>query len=424
MSFIKNRGVGTLALCLACLAGCEGVSPSGLSPSPSPMELFPSPMNFGQTQTQMNLNISAATGSVATWSCETTSSWITIDPTSGTGDGQTTVTVDRNGLAAGEHTADISVVTDLGTETVRVTATVVEGAGLTGTIAFASDRAGNFDIYTMDASDLEKDVTRRTSNDADDVNPTWSHDGLRFAFASNRTGKYQIYVMSPGGTPELLIESTVDDNYPSYSPDGLLMAFLRTEDGAQDPDLYVVDLAVGSVPVKLNNSQNVNFASGMSWNAEELHVGPSKPAWSPDSSKVIVAGYAIVVSQRASGAHEFNVNDPNADIRAVSVNNGIGFSWQSWVAQSPDGARLALACGIRLSISNLTGGIEDPIYETDCDVYAAPDYSSDGRHIAFGPRIDGNRDIYVIDTFRTEGSYLRVRLTDNAADDQTPVWMP
>ncbi|MBN2562172.1 MAG: hypothetical protein JXQ75_14710 [Phycisphaerae bacterium] len=47
-----------------------------------------------------------------------------------------------------------------------------------------------------------------------------------------------------------------------------------------------------------------------------------------------------------------------------------------------------------------------------------------GNHIAFGPAIDGNRDIYVIDTFQTEGTYLRVRLTDNAADDQTPVWRP
>ncbi len=45
--------------------------------------------------------------------------------------------------------------------------------GPNGQIAFASNKDGNFEIYSMDANDDGSDVTRLTEDDADDREPDW-----------------------------------------------------------------------------------------------------------------------------------------------------------------------------------------------------------------------------------------------------------
>src|SRR5689334_21307646 len=80
-----------------------------------------------------------------------------------------------------------------------------------GRIAFASNRAGNFDIYTMSADG--KAVTRLTTSPAADFEPTWSPDGARIAFLSQRglphslvkDGYSRLYVMRATGGPERLL---------------------------------------------------------------------------------------------------------------------------------------------------------------------------------------------------------------------------
>ncbi|MCU0495572.1 MAG: hypothetical protein MUD01_28630 [Chloroflexaceae bacterium] len=61
------------------------------------------------------------------------------------------------------------------------------------TIAFASNRDGNYELYTMASSGGGE--TRLTNSGGDDDAPTWSADGRQLAFASNRSGTWQIYLM-------------------------------------------------------------------------------------------------------------------------------------------------------------------------------------------------------------------------------------
>ena len=70
-------------------------------------------------------------------------------------------------------------------------------APVSGRIAFASDRDGNYDIYLMNADGTG--LTRLTDNDADDWHPAWSPDGQRIAFASERDGNYDIYLLDERG---------------------------------------------------------------------------------------------------------------------------------------------------------------------------------------------------------------------------------
>jgi Tol biopolymer transport system component len=64
---------------------------------------------------------------------------------------------------------------------------------------------------------------------ADDAHPTWSPDGLKVAFASNRAtvaGHYQIFVVGVDGTGLTnLTPSLMGASKPSWSPDGSRIAF-------------------------------------------------------------------------------------------------------------------------------------------------------------------------------------------------------
>jgi TolB protein len=59
---------------------------------------------------------------------------------------------------------------------------------------------------------------RLTDNSANDNHPVWSPDGTLIAFASNRSGKVQIYTMnsSTGGNLHKITSKTNGAAYPSW----------------------------------------------------------------------------------------------------------------------------------------------------------------------------------------------------------------
>lgn len=101
------------------------------------------------------------------------------------------------------------------------------------TVAYVSDRAGNFDIFLKQVSG-GPDINL-TNNAADDMQPAFSPDGKQIAFVSSRSGEYDclcffvygtdqplmggaIWVMPAlGGSPRRIVES---GTFPSWSPDG------------------------------------------------------------------------------------------------------------------------------------------------------------------------------------------------------------
>jgi len=65
-------------------------------------------------------------------------------------------------------------------------------------IAFSSDRAGDFEIFVMNADGTG--VTRLTNDPGSDLSPSWSPDGHRLAFESDRNGDFEIYLMNSDGS--------------------------------------------------------------------------------------------------------------------------------------------------------------------------------------------------------------------------------
>jgi tol-pal system beta propeller repeat protein TolB len=126
-------------------------------------------------------------------------------------------------------------------------------------IAFASTRDGDADIYVMNVDG--SNPVRLTNRPLWDQQPAWSPDCTRIAFMCeevvSRTpyqDSNEIFVMNADGSGALVITSAPSafDSQPTWSPDGVRIAFSSDRDG--DYDLYVVKADGGRVSTLTRNS--------------------------------------------------------------------------------------------------------------------------------------------------------------------------
>lgn len=90
-------------------------------------------------------------------------------------------------------------------------------------------------------------VTQLTADPADDAFPTFSRDGSRIAFASNRAGSWDIYTMTREGKQVTQITSgPTQDMHPTFSPDGNRLAFSRYGGRSGRWEIWVHDLRRGT----------------------------------------------------------------------------------------------------------------------------------------------------------------------------------
>lgn len=140
--------------------------------------------------------------------------------------------------------------------------------GANGRIAFNSDRTGNDEIYTMDASG--KDVRQLTDNTSNDTFPNWSPDGTRIVFVSDRDGNREIYVMNSDGTDQTrLTNHPATDTRADWSPDGSRIIFVSARDG--DREIYTMD------------PDGTHLSPQLTTNTDLDNV----PQFSPDGTKIL-----------------------------------------------------------------------------------------------------------------------------------------
>jgi hypothetical protein len=133
--------------------------------------------------------------------------------------------------------------------------------GGSGRIAYASSRNGNPQIYSMNIDG--GGITRLTNSSAEDSFPVWSPDGRYIVFITNRDGNFEIYRMNADGSGlTRLTDTPAEERHPSWSPDGGLIAFTSNLDGGFK--IYVMD----------GNGDSVSFL--MDDEGEN-----NAPAWSP-----------------------------------------------------------------------------------------------------------------------------------------------
>ena len=278
------------------------------------------------------------------------------------------------------------------TETPTPTAT----PGLSGHIAFASNRNGNLEIYTMRADG--SGLARLTHNSASDYEPAWSPDGQYIAFDSDRDENREIYVMKADGTEQThLTDPPNGDWHPAWSSDGQHIAFYtsRNSVSAFNLEIYVMN-ADGTQQTRLTYT---DFAVDID------------PDWSPDGQHIAFVsdrhGDFEIYVMNANGSNQTRLTDFPA-------------SSPAW---SPDGQLIAFSSSrdgdseiyvMRADGSQVTRLTDNPAQDW------SPAWSPDGQHIAFMSDREGDYDIYVM---RADGSEL-TRLTDNPARDMYPDWSP
>lgn len=198
-------------------------------------------------------------------------------------------------------------------------------------IVFASTQHRNTsDIYIKNIE--SRVVTQLTNDPANDVMPRISPDGTRVAFASNRAGNWDIFVMPlTGGKAIQVTSSAADDLHPSWSPDGAQLVFCRLGEVSGQWEMWITDVgnsgvarfigdglfpewcpaagtgAAGADRIAFQKSRErgdrafgiwtVDYKDGQAGNTTEIASSPIaaciNPAWSPDGQWL---AYATVPS--------------------------------------------------------------------------------------------------------------------------------
>jgi TolB protein len=137
-------------------------------------------------------------------------------------------------------------------------------------IAFESNRGGSQQIYVMSADG--SNVQRLSFGQGRYGTPVWSPRGDLIAFTRQNDGKFSIGVMRTDGSGERMLTNSWGDEGPTWSPNGRVLMFFRSQRSAADGSGGVVDL--WSVDLTGLNERRVPTPRD-----------GSDPAWSPLLSK-------------------------------------------------------------------------------------------------------------------------------------------
>ena len=100
------------------------------------------------------------------------------------------------------------------------------------TIAFYSNRNGNWDIWSVGAAGASEPMplTHWVSNE---MYPIWSPDGRHLAFRTDKNGNADIWIMdSDGGNPRVFISHPAEEVWSAWSPNSKWFYFVSNRSGA------------------------------------------------------------------------------------------------------------------------------------------------------------------------------------------------
>lgn len=258
---------------------------------------------------------------------------------------------------------------------------------LHGLIVFASDRTGNFELYTMTTYGLN--VVQITNSPGTDTEPRWSRNGNQVAFASNRTGDWEIFVMNKDGTglQNVSNDPGSDDRKPSWSADGFAVLYEKSAAGKTHVHRKVL---LGGEEALTSGAQN-------DW----------EPCASHSGSKI------AFVSDRDGLPQIYTMNPDGSGVqRLLTTAQACAYP-----VYSPDETKIAFVMAQQLwyvlpdgsgltQVTDLPGDNTYPIWDPT------------SRYLLYDTDRDGNWEIYIVGL---TGSYL-VPISGNPANDVRGDW--
>lgn len=230
-----------------------------------------------------------------------------------------------------------------------------------------------------------------------------SPDGRSVVFMWNITGHWELYLLpiDQSAPPRALTAGPDSKLFPRFSPDGARVAFLQDQNGDEEYDVHVLDLATGAV----------------------INLMPDTPEglnewlrWSPDGQWIYYA------SNREKDFATYAVGVADGSIRRLSHHAASDIMAEP----SPDGRYLAVTAQAHgqdnaIYVIDLNTGEEHQLgAEHGLADAASPDWSPDSRRLAFVSADHGMSDIglYDLDTRRIDW------LTSGDHEYYAPVWSP
>ena len=269
-------------------------------------------------------------------------------------------------------------------------------------IIFASNRDGDWDIYSMDVNG--DNLLQLTDHPALDDHPACSPDGRRIAFTSERGLTHDLHVMdSDGNNVVRLTHDNFFDSRPSWSPDGTRIAFSSSRLPVRNSEIYVMD-ANGENEINLTNHKMHDVV----------------PSWSPDGSKIAFVGAPLDFNP----AHIFVMNADGTGRRNLTGDSDLTDSFfPTW---SPDGKKIVfhsrrLFEGAHVYVITAEGESLERLTEEGTHG-TSPVYVLDGQKIAYVSHRNGDSNIYLMDT--NGRNVVKLTKTPPGIDNKDPFWLP
>jgi TolB protein len=203
------------------------------------------------------------------------------------------------------------------------------------TIAFASKRSGNLDLYAMSADG--SGTKRLTSTKEDDAQPTFSPDGDRIAFTRGTPSR--LFVMNADGSgARRVTDEQAEEGEPAWSPDGRSIAYVRREPGSSIREVWLVG-PDGSQRRRLTKLNGVSQA----------------PGWSPDGRQI---SFSANTTSNRFDIYTIGLDGKDARL-LTSRDDSFEPSW------SPDGKTIAFSEGGAIVLIDVENGEEETLTDPD-----------------------------------------------------------
>ena len=274
-------------------------------------------------------------------------------------------------------------------------------------IAFSSDRSGNYDVWTLDVASGQ--VRQVTKDPANDFFPAWSPDGHEIAFVSNRTASPGVYATTLDGKERFVASADGQVGAPSWAPTGSQVLF-------------------SAIP---GNGFTSTGTPRLMLNGKEIATGedyfPFKAQWLsadeflyPADGRIKHRSLSGGVKQPVEFSATLTVTPPwyAKKRRAFDAADAQPVHRLMHPVVSPDGKQLAFAALGDLWLMPIGGSPKRITDDAFVDTDAA--WSPDGNRLAFSSDRAGGMDIWVRD-LKTGADR---RLTTLPGAEMAATWSP